>query len=140
MRRSFVTLDVFTLKRFAGNPLAVVFESEGLDTEAMQAIAREFNFPETVFVLPPSDPAHRAALRIFTPRNELPFAGHPTVGAAIALARSQGERQQKFVLSEKVGPIACDVTLRGADGGEAGFVLPQLPAQVGAAAEVPAMA
>src|SRR5689334_21905947 len=131
MRRRFVTLDVFTLKRFAGNPLAVVFESDGLDTEAMQAVAREFNFPETVFVLPSADPAHRAALRIFTPKNELPFAGHPTVGAAVALARAEGGKRQKFVLTEKVGPISCEVDMRDADSGEASFVLPQLPTQVG---------
>ena len=67
MRRRFVTLDVFTSRRFAGNPLAVVLDAEGLDTAAMQTIAREFNHPETVFVRPPADPAHRANLRIFTP-------------------------------------------------------------------------
>jgi len=140
MRRRYVTLDVFTLTRFAGNPLAVVFESDGLDTEAMQAIAREFNFPETVFVLSARDPEHRAALRIFTPKNELPFAGHPTVGAAVAFARLKGERQQKFVLSEKIGPISCGVTLRDADSGEASFALPQLPKQVGATPDRDAMA
>jgi len=140
MRRSFVTLDVFTHKRFAGNPLAVVFESEGLDTAAMQAIAREFNFPETVFVLPSADTSHRAALRIFTPKNELPFAGHPTVGVAVALARAQGGRQQKFVLSEKIGSIACEVTLGDADSGDASFVLPQLPAQVSKTADANVMA
>ena len=80
MRRSFVTLDVFTTKRFAGNPLAVVLDAEGLDTPVMQAVAREFNLPETVFVLPPDEPRHRARLRIFTPAREMPFAGHPTVG------------------------------------------------------------
>src|SRR5262252_9864063 len=76
MRRRFFTLDVFTDRRFAGNPLAVVLEPQGLETAAMQAIAREFGHPETVFVLPPSDPTHRARLRIFTPGRELPFAGH----------------------------------------------------------------
>jgi PhzF family phenazine biosynthesis protein len=80
MRRRFFTLDVFTQQRFAGNPLAVVLEPTGLGTEAMQAIAREFNLPETVFVLPPANSKHRARLRIFTPARELPFAGHPTVG------------------------------------------------------------
>jgi PhzF family phenazine biosynthesis protein len=74
MRRRFATLDVFTERRFAGNPLAVVLDAENLETEAMQAIAREFNHPETVFVLAAADPAHRAALRIFTPALELPFA------------------------------------------------------------------
>ncbi|MDX3808514.1 MAG: PhzF family phenazine biosynthesis isomerase, partial [Bosea sp. (in: a-proteobacteria)] len=86
MKRRFVTLDVFTTRRHAGNPLAVVLQSEGLDTEAMQAIAREFNLSETVFVSEPTKPGHRASVRIFTPGAELPFAGHPTVGTAVWLA------------------------------------------------------
>src|SRR4051812_44373737 len=90
MRRRFVTLDVFTRRRLAGNPLAVVFDAEALDDTVMQAIAGEFNLSETVFVLPPADPAHRARVRIFTPSAELPFAGHPTVGTAVALARVDG--------------------------------------------------
>src|ERR1041385_4126815 len=87
MRRRFVTLDVFTTKRYAGNPLAVVLDPDGLDTAAMQAVAREFNLSETVFVFAPADKAHRARLRIFTPGRELPFAGHPTVGTAVLLGR-----------------------------------------------------
>src|SRR5690242_12199352 len=130
MRRRYVTLDVFTLKRFSGNPLAVVFDSKGLDAAAMQAIAREFNFPETVFVLPAVAGGHFADLRIFTPAAELPFAGHPTVGTAVALARG-GAHQQKFVVGEKIGPVPCEVTLRDADSGEATFVLPRLPEKVG---------
>src|SRR5260370_8431730 len=90
MRRRFATLDVFTDRRFAGNPLAVVREAEGLSADAMQAIAREFNHPETVFVFAPADSQHRARLRIFTPARELPFAGHPTVGTAVLLALSDG--------------------------------------------------
>src|SRR5262249_50102350 len=81
-------LDVFTDRRFAGNPLAVVLEAQGLEDNAMQAIAREFSHPETVFVFAPADPGHRARLRIFTPARELPFAGHPTVGTAVLLALS----------------------------------------------------
>jgi trans-2,3-dihydro-3-hydroxyanthranilate isomerase len=140
MRRRYVTLDVFTLKRFSGNPLAVVFDSEGLDTATMQTIAREFNYPETVFALPPQDASHCAALRIFTPANKLPFAGHPTVGAAVALARASGGAKQAFVVEEKVGPVQCDVTLRDAGSGEATFTLPQRPAPVGGAPEPEAMA
>jgi trans-2,3-dihydro-3-hydroxyanthranilate isomerase len=90
MRRRFVTLDVFTSRRFAGNPLAVVLDAKGLETDAMQAITREFNLAETVFVLPAQEAAHRAYLRIFTPATELPFAGHPTVGAAVLLNRIDG--------------------------------------------------
>lgn len=87
MQRRYVTTDVFTTTAFGGNPLAVVLDPEGLSTAQMQAIAREFNYSETTFVLPPADPAHTARVRIFTPTEELPFAGHPNVGTAVVLAR-----------------------------------------------------
>jgi len=87
MKRRYVTVDVFTETKFGGNPLAVVLDAEGLDGAEMQAIAREFNYSETTFVLPPADEAHTAHVRIFTPARELPFAGHPNVGTAYALAR-----------------------------------------------------
>ncbi len=86
-RRRFVTVDVFTDRPFGGNPLAVVLDAEGLSTASMQAIAREFGYSETTFVLPPSDSAHSARVRIFTPTAEIPFAGHPNVGTAMVLAR-----------------------------------------------------
>ncbi len=125
MRRRFVTLDVFTDRRFAGNPLAVVLEPERLDTAAMQGIAREFNLSETVFVFPPQDASHRAKIRIFTPANELPFAGHPTVGTAVLLGRLDGGTQPRdFVLELGIGPVRCSVTPL-ADGGRAVFDLPQ---------------
>ncbi|MCW3474991.1 PhzF family phenazine biosynthesis protein [Limobrevibacterium gyesilva] len=87
MKRRYVTADVFTESLFGGNPLAVVLDAEGLDGARMQAIAREFNYSETTFLLPPADPAHTAHVRIFTPGIEVPFAGHPNVGTAFALAR-----------------------------------------------------
>jgi trans-2,3-dihydro-3-hydroxyanthranilate isomerase len=87
MRLTFVTVDVFTDRAFGGNPLAVVLDASGLTSPVMQAIAAEFNLAETTFVLPPKDPAHTAQVRIFTPRAEMPFAGHPNVGTAFALAR-----------------------------------------------------
>ncbi len=87
MRLTFVTVDVFTDRAFGGNPLAVVLDASGLTPAQMQAIAAEFNLAETTFVLPPKDPAHTAQVRIFTPRAEMPFAGHPNVGTAFALAR-----------------------------------------------------
>ncbi len=93
MRRRFVTLDVFTDKRFAGNPLAVVLEPDGLDTAAMQTIAREFNLSETVFVFPPENKAHRAKLRIFTPGRELPFRG-ASDGRNGRAARASRRRQR----------------------------------------------
>lgn len=127
MPRRFVTLDVFTTTPFAGNPLAVVLDAEGLDTPAMQQIAREFNLSETVFVFPPADPAARAALRIFTPANELPFAGHPTVGTAVLLGRLDGAGDRAFVLEEKVGPVPCRASSTGGKGGRASFDIPRLP-------------
>jgi trans-2,3-dihydro-3-hydroxyanthranilate isomerase len=87
MERRFVTVDVFTDRRFGGNPLAVVLDAESLSTEEMQSIAAEFNLAETTFVLPPKDARHTAEVRTFTPRAELPFAGHPNVGTAFALAQ-----------------------------------------------------
>ena len=130
MRRRFATLDVFTESRLAGNPLAVVLEPEGLDTPAMQKIAREFNLSETVFVFPPADKGNRAKLRIFTPARELPFAGHPTVGTAVLLARLDGGAAERtFVLEEKVGPVPCRVKSSGPDSGRAAFDIPRLPAK-----------
>jgi trans-2,3-dihydro-3-hydroxyanthranilate isomerase len=85
----FVTLDVFTDRRFGGNPLAVFADARGLDTATMQALAGEFNLSETTFVLPPDDPRHTARVRIFTPSAEIGFAGHPNIGTAWVLS-SQG--------------------------------------------------
>jgi len=82
MQLDFTTVDVFTDRRFGGNPLAVVTNAQGLTSAQMQSIAAEFNLAETTFVLPPKDAAHTAEVRIFTPRAELPFAGHPNVGTA----------------------------------------------------------
>jgi trans-2,3-dihydro-3-hydroxyanthranilate isomerase len=87
MKRRYVTADVFTDRMFGGNPLAVVLDAEGLSTAEMQAVALEFNYSETTFVLPPGNPANTAQVRIFTPRTEVPFAGHPNVGTAFVLAR-----------------------------------------------------
>src|SRR5256714_4622548 len=140
MRRRFFTLDVFTESRFAGNPLAVVLEPERLDTAAMQAIAREFNLSETVFVAPPASPAHRAKLRIFTPGRELPFAGHPTVGTAVLLGLLDGGTSERdFVLEETIGLVPCRVT-PAAGSGRAVFDIPRLPAQEGKAADNAALA
>jgi trans-2,3-dihydro-3-hydroxyanthranilate isomerase len=85
--RAFVIADVFTRTPFAGNPLAVVLDAEGLSTQQMQAIAREFNYSETTFVLPPVSSTATARVRIFTPRVEVPFAGHPNIGTAVVLGR-----------------------------------------------------
>ena len=87
MRRRYATADVFTDQPLGGNPVAVVFDAEGLTPARMQALAAEFNYVETTFVLPPKDMAHTAQVRIFTPEREVPFAGHPNIGTAFLLAR-----------------------------------------------------
>jgi trans-2,3-dihydro-3-hydroxyanthranilate isomerase len=132
MQRRFTTLDVFTGERFTGNPLAVVQDSEGLDPRIMQAIAREFGLPETVFVFPAADPAHTARLRIFTPAAELPFAGHPTVGCAVLLGLSGNpEEPRDLILEEQIGVIRCRIIPRGNDIAHARFEVPVLPRKMG---------
>ena len=109
-------VDVFTDRPFAGNPLAVVFGAEALATEQMQTLAREFNLSETVFVLPPSAGAGAAATyraRIFTPRTELPFAGHPTVGAAVTAVRRELAGPGRVVQECGAGLLPVDVTPEG---------------------------
>jgi trans-2,3-dihydro-3-hydroxyanthranilate isomerase len=86
MRADFVTCDVFTERAFSGNPLLVVPDARGLTTEDMQAIAREINYSESTFVLPPKDPRHAYWQRTFVPNMEIPYAGHPTVGTALVMA------------------------------------------------------
>jgi trans-2,3-dihydro-3-hydroxyanthranilate isomerase len=134
MRRRFATLDVFTDRRFAGNPLAVVLDAEALDAAAMQAIAREFNHPETVFVFAPAEASHRARVRIFTPARELPFAGHPTVGTAVLLGLRDGGGRD-IVLEEGIGAVRCTLESTSNDRGSARFAIPQLPTEVGPPAD-----
>ena len=111
----FFIADVFTEQPFAGNQLAVFPDGRGLSDRAMQAIAREFNFPETTFILPPSDARHAARVRIFTPKTEMPFAGHPTVGTAAVLARLERIHVPgTSVLELGVGPVPVELTRRGA--------------------------
>jgi trans-2,3-dihydro-3-hydroxyanthranilate isomerase len=103
-RRRYRVLDVFTEVPYGGNPLALLPEAEGLTGAQMQLIASEFNLSETAFVLPPRNPGETHRLRIFTPRRELPFAGHPTIGAALALAE-EGWPDSEFVFGQGVGPV-----------------------------------
>jgi trans-2,3-dihydro-3-hydroxyanthranilate isomerase len=109
---AFVQVDVFTDRVFGGNPLAVVLDGRGLEDGEMQAIAREMNLSETTFVLPPTRPDCAARVRIFTPAQEIPFAGHPTIGTAWVLA-SHGrlDGAAAAALEEGIGPVA--VTLEG---------------------------
>lgn len=138
MARRFFTLDVFAKEPLAGNPLAVVVDADGLDAATMQAIAREFNLSETVFVLPARNPVNTARLRIFTPTMELPFAGHPTVGSAVLIASLRapehaGARDLAVVLEEEVGDVHCTVRLERRGASFAYFDLPRLPERIGEA-------
>ena len=118
MKIAFQTVDVFTDTKFGGNPLAVIPDARGLDTARMQAIAAEFNLAETTFVLPPRDPAHTANVRIFTPRAEMPFAGHPNVGTAFVLARlgqchGRPVAGDRLVFEELAGLVPLDLAREG---------------------------
>ena len=118
MHLQFQTVDVFTGKQFAGNPLAVVLNAEALSSGQMQAIAAEFNLAETTFVRPPKDPAHIAEVRIFTPRSEMPFAGHPNVGTAFALARAgvcygRPVHGDRIIFEEKAGLVPIEILKDG---------------------------
>lgn len=134
----FHTLDVFTGKPLAGNPLGVVHDADALDTATMQAIARELNLSETVFVMKPKNPAHNAFIRIFTPTRELPFAGHPTVGTAVLLAQlrfgSAEEREAIIVLEQEIGAVRCGVRIMPGQTTYAEFDVPKLAQEVGRAA------
>jgi trans-2,3-dihydro-3-hydroxyanthranilate isomerase len=117
-QHAFITADVFTDHPFGGNPLAV-FPEAGVPPELMQRLAAELHLSETVFVLPPENPAHTRRLRIFTPGMELPFAGHPTVGTALILAETGRlgpiDRRLDIVFEEGAGPVPVTIE-RGADG------------------------
>src|SRR5277367_1980679 len=109
----FVTVDVFTTQRFGGNPLAVFPDARGLTSEQMQALAMEFNLSETTFVLPPDDPQHHAKVRIFTPRAELPFAGHPNVGTGYVLACRDDNPPEHYVFEDLAGLVRVHVLRAG---------------------------
>lgn len=131
MSHPYVIVDVFTQMPLQGNPLAVVLDADDLDSGRMQAIAREFNLSETVFVVTPRDIVKSARIRIFTPTRELPFAGHPTVGAAAVLAERRApeiiaRQDLSVVIEEEIGTVDCTVRrLNGVT--RASFTLPRLP-------------
>jgi trans-2,3-dihydro-3-hydroxyanthranilate isomerase len=141
MRYRYVTADVFTSQAYGGNPLAVVFDAQGLSTAQMKRIAREFNYSETSFVLPPRDPAHTAWVRIFTPDREVPFAGHPNVGTAVVLAREMAASgltvPDAFAFEEAAGLVR--IALRPGANGAAGAEL-LAPQPLSRASEAPAAA
>src|ERR1700719_2938773 len=109
MQRRYITVDVFTDRVFGGNPLAVVLDAGSLSTAQMQAIAVEFNYSETTFVLPPRDAAHDAQVRIFTVNRELPFAGHPNVGTAFVLATQASKPPARLKFEEIAGLVPVEI-------------------------------
>ena len=127
----FFTADVFTDRMFGGNQLAVFPEADGLDTRVMQSIAREFNLSETVFAFPPASQAHTRRLRIFTPSAELPFAGHPTVGAAFVLASigevPLGPDGASILFEEGVGLVPVSVRVEDGRPGYCELTVARLP-------------
>lgn len=136
MKRQYHILDVFTQRPLSGNPLAIVSDSEGLDAAQMQAIAAELNLSETVFVLPARERGAAARLRIFTPKAELPFAGHPTIGAAVLLTAPDSgtfgaSEDSTLVLEEEIGALRCRVVRRGGEAAFASFDLLNLPVETG---------
>jgi trans-2,3-dihydro-3-hydroxyanthranilate isomerase len=138
MSLKFHTLDVFTDRRFGGNPVAVVLDADRLGAAEMQAVAREFNLSETVFVLKPENPAHSAKVRLFTPTKEMPFAGHPTIGTAILIAEMRlsgagngGNGEALVVLEEGIGAVRVGVRMRPGQASFAEFDAPKLPMQAG---------
>ncbi len=136
MELEFYTLDVFTDKKFAGNPLAVVLNADALTGEQMQVVAREFNLSETVFVLKPDNPAHSARIRIFTPAAEMPFAGHPTVGTAALLAELRadevgGSSSALVALEEEIGLVRVGVRMQDDGATFAEFDAPKIPEEIG---------
>lgn len=128
VRYRFYTCDVFTDRVFGGNQLAVLTDARGLDTARMQAIAAEFGYSETTFVLPPDDPRHAARVRIFTPRAEIGFAGHPTVGTALVLAWTGAvpvpAEGAAIVLEEGAGPVPVEIRAEDGRATAAEFVAP----------------
>ncbi len=117
MERRYRTVDVFTERMFGGNPLAVVLDALELSGAQMQSIAAEFNYAESTFVLPPRDPKHTAQVRIFTPRSEVPFAGHPNVGTAFVLAQllaAEGKPvPERFEFEEGAGIVPVRILREG---------------------------
>jgi trans-2,3-dihydro-3-hydroxyanthranilate isomerase len=137
----FVTLDVFTDRRFGGNPLAVFTDARGLSDAQMQSLAAEMNLSETTFVLPPEDPVHTARVRIFNRTAEMPFAGHPSVGTGFILAGMGRDDGGALTLEVPAGLVQVEIT-RDAVGAPVGGVIaaprplalgPELPTEVAAA-------
>jgi trans-2,3-dihydro-3-hydroxyanthranilate isomerase len=133
----FVTVDVFTDRRFGGNPLAVFPDASGLSDGDMQSLAAEFNLSETTFVVPPADPANTARVRIFNRTSEMPFAGHPNVGTGWVLAGRGRDRDGMLRFEEIAGLVEVNVERNG-DGGQLRAVTIAAPQPLSLGAEMPA--
>jgi trans-2,3-dihydro-3-hydroxyanthranilate isomerase len=142
MSLSYLHYDVFTDTALEGNQLAVFLDGRGLSTERMQAIAQEMNFSESTFILPAEAPGTDVRMRIFTPQNELPMAGHPTIGSTFALAHTGVIRpdMKRFVFGLNVGPTPVDLEWKGAELSFAGMMqmVPEFGPVITAKAEVAA--
>ena len=138
MKLHYQLLDVFTRTPLQGNPLAVVSKADGLLDGEMQAIAREFNLSETVFLLRPHGERNTAAIRIFTPYQELPFAGHPTIGSAVVLGLTK--KVTAVRMEEQIGLVTALFEKLDRRTGEARFTLPRLPARLAPLPDLAGMA
>ncbi len=133
MKLKFYTLDVFTDRKFGGNPLAVVMDADHLSTEQMQTITKEFNLSETTFVIRPDNPAHSAKVRIFYPGGEMPFAGHPTLGTAALLAELKNKPGCSFqsqIILELPAGLTPVIVSRVADRIHGIFTAPVIPTHI----------
>lgn len=142
MPRPYALLDVFTTTPLAGNPLAIVSNAGDLDDAHMQAIAKEFNLSETVFITQPLDSYNHATIRIFTPVYEMPFAGHPIVGTACylaVLAETEGN-PGPITLNVPLGAVPCDITRDASGHVAARLTAPQSPQQLDLISDTATMA
>ncbi|HEX4195924.1 MAG TPA: PhzF family phenazine biosynthesis protein [Caulobacteraceae bacterium] len=137
---AFVTLDVFTDRKFGGNPLAVFTDARGLSGEQMQQLAAEFNLSETTFVLPPEDPAHDARVRIFNRTAEMPFAGHPSVGTGFVLAARGHGKDGGLTLEVPAGLVDVRITNNGAGAPTGGVIAAPRPLVLGRTLPIEAVA
>jgi trans-2,3-dihydro-3-hydroxyanthranilate isomerase len=133
---SFVTVDVFTDRRFGGNPLAVFPDASGLSDGEMQSLAAEFNLSEATFVVPPEDPSNTARVRIFNRTSEMPFAGHPNVGTGWVLAGLGRDRDSVLRFEEIAGLVEVRVE-RDGKGGKLHAVTIAAPQPLSLGAEMP---
>lgn len=125
MQLRYAIVDVFAEAPLQGNPAAIVFDADSLDGARMQAIAREFNLSETAFILEPQDPEHSAHVRLFTPMNEVPFAGHPNIGAAFALAHERPLVRDDVVFEQRAGLVHLQLERRDGQVTGASLTAPQ---------------